>query len=181
MVWRQIIIIHADGRWPQLFLCCYFMVLFQSAVLFLYISPSWSYVSSNFVPVSNNRRRKPPRLQLCELDASPKRLEENVDGILYVNDRCINCAACSNFAPTVFERNSDIYKHVVFHQPNIDKEDELESARAAMQACPVNAIKVDHKNNIVVEEREDEQEELKDALLSHDRSFPKSICPMILS
>lgn len=95
--------------------------------------------------------------------------------------QCINCAACSNFAPTVFERNSDIYKHVVFHQPNIDKEGELESARAAMQACPVNAIKVDHKNNIVVEEGEDEQEELKGALLSRDRSFPKSICPMILS
>eukprot|EP00956_Cyclotella_meneghiniana_P021005 scaffold37692_cov60-Cyclotella_meneghiniana.AAC.1 len=59
--------------------------------------------------------------------AAPKRLEENVEGLLYVNDRCTNCAACSNFAPSVFKRNDSIQKHVV----------------AALAACPVAAIRIE--------------------------------------
>lgn len=70
-------------------------------------------------------------------DAAPKRLEENAEGVVYVNEKCINCAACANFAPTVFRR--DNYAHVVHHQPS--KKEEISDARAAMVACPVGAIR----------------------------------------
>ncbi|KAL3794902.1 hypothetical protein HJC23_004279 [Cyclotella cryptica] len=56
---------------------------------------------------------------------------------------CINCGACSNFAPSSFQRNDSIKKHVVYHQPSLSRKDELESARAALAACPVAAIRVE--------------------------------------
>ena len=80
------------------------------------------------------------------LRAAPKRLEGNTDGILYVNDRCINCAACSNFSPTVFERSASELKHVVCKQPTLQNLHELEEARAALAACPVAAIRVENTN-----------------------------------
>ena len=87
--------------------------------------------------------------------------------------QCINCAACSHFAPTVFERNADILKHVVYHQPTLDQRGEMESARAALAACPVAAIRVE--KNI---HGEDERE-LKDALsIQHDQPFPQLMYPM---
>lgn len=88
-----------------------------------------------FAPVSLNRRRPSP------LRAAPKRLEENVDGVLYVNDKCINCSACSHFAPNVFERSRTDRYHVVYHQP--DSPLEVDHARAALAACPVAAIRVE--------------------------------------
>lgn len=74
------------------------------------------------------------------LAAAPKRLEENVDGVLYVNDKCINCAACANFAPSVFGRADHDAVHVVHHQPSLE---DLDKARAALAACPVAAIRVE--------------------------------------
>ncbi|KAG7343487.1 Zn-dependent hydrolase, glyoxylase [Nitzschia inconspicua] len=75
------------------------------------------------------------------LNAAPKRLDSNVDGPLYVNDRCINCSACSMFAPLIFERSDKESAHVVYHQPQT--EEEIETARAALSACPVAAIRVE--------------------------------------
>uniref|UniRef100_A0A7S2UIR3 Metallo-beta-lactamase domain-containing protein n=1 Tax=Attheya septentrionalis TaxID=420275 RepID=A0A7S2UIR3_9STRA len=75
----------------------------------------------------------------------PQRLEENVEGVLYVNDRCINCAACAQFAPTVFDRspaNTNAPFHRVYHQPS--SESDVEQARAALSACPVAAIRVEN-------------------------------------
>mmetsp|Transcript_2415 Transcript_2415/g.3569 ORF Transcript_2415/g.3569 Transcript_2415/m.3569 type:complete len:435 (-) Transcript_2415:11-1315(-) len=72
-------------------------------------------------------------------NAAPRRLKENAEGVVYVNEKCINCATCSNFAPTVFRRSTDHYAHIVYHQPS--KEDEISDARAAMVACPVAAIR----------------------------------------
>eukprot|EP00978_Attheya_sp_CCMP212_P005567 scaffold12492_cov51-Attheya_sp.AAC.1 len=81
----------------------------------------------------------------------PQRLEENVEGVLYVNDRCINCAACAQFAPTVFDRSSSANAntnanapafHRVYHQPS--SESDVEQARAALSACPVAAIRVEN-------------------------------------
>jgi glyoxylase-like metal-dependent hydrolase (beta-lactamase superfamily II)/ferredoxin len=74
------------------------------------------------------------------LKAAPKRLEENVDGVLYVNDKCINCSACSHFAPNVFKRSPTDQYHVVHRQPDSS---ELGNARAALAACPVAAIRVE--------------------------------------
>ena len=90
------------------------------------------------------------------LRAAPQRLDENVEGILYVNDRCINCAACSNFAPTIFERGTK-FKHVVYKQPTLQNKEELEEASAALAACPVAAIRVESKVN-------DKEAELKSSL-----------------
>jgi len=82
--------------------------------------------------------------QISSLLAKPRRLEENVEGALYVNDRCINCAACSNFAPQSFARetNRDVY-HYVFAQPQTTEE--MDQARAALAACPVAAIRLETK------------------------------------
>ena len=58
--------------------------------------------------------------------------------------QCINCAACSNFAPKSFARetNRDAY-HYVYAQPKTDEE--MDQARAALAACPVAAIRLETK------------------------------------
>jgi glyoxylase-like metal-dependent hydrolase (beta-lactamase superfamily II)/ferredoxin len=78
---------------------------------------------------------------LSSLDAKPQRLQENVDGVVYVNDKCINCAACAAFAPASFSRSNSDNAHFVHHQP--ETLDEIEHARAALAACPVAAIRVE--------------------------------------
>ncbi|KAL7438775.1 hypothetical protein ACHAXM_006377 [Skeletonema potamos] len=127
-------------------LCC-IIILFGSVTL----------TSASFSCLSRIRTQLSSAQPHLSLRAAPQRLDENVQGILYVNDRCINCAACSNFAPTVFERGTK-FKHIVYNQPTIQNRKELEEARAALAACPVAAIRVESK----VQEESDE--ELKRAL-----------------
>eukprot|EP00535_Pseudo-nitzschia_heimii_P007898 CAMPEP_0197175688 /NCGR_PEP_ID=MMETSP1423-20130617/1834_1 /TAXON_ID=476441 /ORGANISM="Pseudo-nitzschia heimii, Strain UNC1101" /LENGTH=406 /DNA_ID=CAMNT_0042624905 /DNA_START=414 /DNA_END=1634 /DNA_ORIENTATION=+ len=71
-----------------------------------------------------------------------RRLSDNAEGPLYINDKCINCSACSMFAPSVFARETtkDSY-HVVAKQPTSERE--IEESRAALAACPVAAIRVE--------------------------------------
>eukprot|EP00567_Pseudictyota_dubia_P004838 CAMPEP_0197450018 /NCGR_PEP_ID=MMETSP1175-20131217/23679_1 /TAXON_ID=1003142 /ORGANISM="Triceratium dubium, Strain CCMP147" /LENGTH=436 /DNA_ID=CAMNT_0042982325 /DNA_START=144 /DNA_END=1454 /DNA_ORIENTATION=+ len=76
------------------------------------------------------------------LGAAPARLEENVDGVLYVNDKCINCAACAGFAPDVFARSPSDAAHVVHSQPSPLDAAQVDRSRAALAACPVAAIRV---------------------------------------
>jgi glyoxylase-like metal-dependent hydrolase (beta-lactamase superfamily II)/ferredoxin len=89
--------------------------------------------------INSNRPTTSTSLQV--VTAAPKRLRENVEGVVYVNDKCINCAACSNFAPTVFQRAIFDNAHVVFHQPSTLEQ--ILDARAAMSACPVAAIRTE--------------------------------------
>ncbi len=110
--------------------------------LILLGSVIWTAVS--FSCISSKIRTHTSTQSLPLLRAAPQRLDENVQGILYVNDRCINCAACSNFAPSVFERGPNL-KHVVYNQPTTQNKNELEEARAALAACPVAAIRVENK------------------------------------
>lgn len=77
---------------------------------------------------------------IVSLHAAPKRLLDNADGVLYVNDRCIDCSACSHFAPTVFSR-TNFGHHIVHTQPST--EHEIDTARAALAACPVAAIRIE--------------------------------------
>lgn len=77
------------------------------------------------------------------LHAKPKRLDENVPGVVYVNDKCINCAACSNFCPESFARSENDQYHFVYHQP--ENLCEIDRARAALTACPVAAIRLETK------------------------------------
>mmetsp|Transcript_8706 Transcript_8706/g.18705 ORF Transcript_8706/g.18705 Transcript_8706/m.18705 type:complete len:427 (+) Transcript_8706:130-1410(+) len=78
------------------------------------------------------------------LNGAPKRLSDNVDGPLYVNEKCINCAACAHFAPDVFGRAPADGHHLVHHQPSSSDAQQLDRARAALQACPVAAIRVEN-------------------------------------
>jgi glyoxylase-like metal-dependent hydrolase (beta-lactamase superfamily II)/ferredoxin len=107
----------------------------QIAILSLLVSS----VTLAFVPSSASSRRAPD----TSLRAAPRRLEDNVDGPLYVNDKCINCAACSMMALDVFSRRPGDGAHVVHQQPNTDTE--IDDARAALAACPVAAIRVETK------------------------------------
>lgn len=86
---------------------------------------------------------RPTTSRFSRLQATkPSRFTDNAEGPLYVNDRCINCSACSMFAPTVFSRESGSDKyHIVSKQPV--SESEIEESRAALLACPVAAIKVE--------------------------------------
>jgi glyoxylase-like metal-dependent hydrolase (beta-lactamase superfamily II)/ferredoxin len=55
--------------------------------------------------------------------------------------QCINCAACAQFAPSVFVRSPQDSAHVVHHQPATPGE--IVEARAALSACPVAAIRTE--------------------------------------
>ena len=90
---------------------------------------------SKLTPADNTR---------TALAAVPRRLEDNADGVLFVNDKCINCAACSHFAPDVFERAPADGHHVVYAQPDPNDSAQLDRARAALSACPVAAIRVEN-------------------------------------
>ena len=91
-----------------------------------------------FAPLKNSLHNSASTL--TTLRAAPSRLPDNADGVLYVNDRCIDCSTCSHFAPSVFSRTNQGY-HVVHAQPS--SEDDIDAARAALAACPVAAIRVE--------------------------------------
>lgn len=143
-------------------------VLRSGAALHLVLLGSVTLPAASFSCISRIRTLSSAHSQ--PLRAAPQRLDENVQGILYVNDRCINCAACSNFAPNVFERGSKL-KHIVYKQPTVQNKHELEEARAALAACPVAAIRVESKVT-------DSDAELKRALSiqpNGDALFPRQI------
>ncbi len=99
-------------------------------------------LSKSDVVATTDRESAIPSRSAVALEAAPRRLSDNAQGPLYVNDRCINCSACSMFAPSVFSRdtNRDTY-HFVSKQP--ETELEIEESRAALAACPVAAIRVE--------------------------------------
>lgn len=100
---------------------------------FLLVSPVNAFVAQNKLS-----SRKAGRSH-STLFAAPKRLDDNVDGVLYVNDRCIDCSTCSHFAPSVFEIKKG--HHAVHTQPQ--SSEDIDNARAALAACPVAAIRVE--------------------------------------
>ncbi len=61
---------------------------------------------------------------------------ENVPGVFFVDDTCIDCDLCRQISPSVFRESSD--HSVVFHQPETDSE----TLRCAMAlvACPTGSI-----------------------------------------
>jgi glyoxylase-like metal-dependent hydrolase (beta-lactamase superfamily II)/ferredoxin len=97
--------------------------------------------------------------QSSRLSAAPQRLPENSPGPLYVNEKCINCAACSMFASSVFGRADSTSAHIVQKQPSLPQE--IEETRAALRACPVAAIRLEnqafrsHRNMNPLSQREE--------------------------
>ena len=70
-----------------------------------------------------------------------------VQGALHVNNRCIDCDVCRWMAPSTYSRNAGLGKSIVYALPA----DDVEKLRAyaAMVACPVGAIKLDHPDALV--------------------------------
>jgi len=112
--------------------------------------------------------------------AAPSRMEENAEGVLYVNSQCISCSACKMLAPDTFDYSKAQSKFIVSHQPDPTKnEDQFDLARAAMAACPVSAIRVENsaqRNHSGRAKLSSEDEQIaKELILSpkiNQRSFP---------
>ena len=62
----------------------------------------------------------------------------NVKGKFYVDGNCIDCDACRTEAPKHFTRDEEHGYSYVFRQPETPEEEA--QCRAAMGACPVEAI-----------------------------------------
>lgn len=63
---------------------------------------------------------------------------ENVNGLFYVDDQCIDCDLCRETAPANFTRSDDEGYSYVYKQPENDEE--KEQCNEAMEGCPVEAI-----------------------------------------
>jgi glyoxylase-like metal-dependent hydrolase (beta-lactamase superfamily II)/ferredoxin len=64
------------------------------------------------------------------------RLDTNVEGLYYVDSTCIDCDACRQFAPSVFERVGEL--SAVTRQPASDEE-HLQAGKALV-SCPTASI-----------------------------------------
>ncbi len=73
-----------------------------------------------------------------------KKWSNNVSGKYYVDDQCIDCDACRTEAPDNFIRDDEHGYSFVFKQPA--SADEEEKCKAALEACPVEAIGTDGGN-----------------------------------
>ena len=64
--------------------------------------------------------------------------EENVGGVFYVDNTCIDCDACRVAAPDNYTRNEDDGYSYVDKQPENDEEYAM--CIDAMDGCPVESI-----------------------------------------
>jgi ferredoxin len=64
--------------------------------------------------------------------------KDNTPGKFYVDEQCIACDACVNEAPKNFKMNDNEGHSVVSKQP--ENSEEEEACKAALAACPVEAI-----------------------------------------
>lgn len=67
-----------------------------------------------------------------------KKWPDNVAGRYFVDDQCIDCDACRTEAPQNFKRNDSHGFSFVYKQPGSPEEEA--SCKAALEACPVEAI-----------------------------------------
>ncbi|MEK6580548.1 MAG: ferredoxin [Bdellovibrionota bacterium] len=70
-----------------------------------------------------------------------KKWADNAKGKYYVDDQCIDCDACRTEAPDNFIRNDSHGYSFVSKQPENDEEEA--KCKAALEACPVEAIGTD--------------------------------------
>ena len=66
------------------------------------------------------------------------RLPENAPGKYYVDDQCIDCDACRETAPDLFDRSEEKGYSYVKKQPATEAEEDL--CREAIDGCPTEAI-----------------------------------------
>lgn len=67
-----------------------------------------------------------------------KKWPDNAPGTYYVDDQCIDCDACRSEAPDHFTRN-DAHGYSFVHKQPLTPE-ETARCKAALEACPVEAI-----------------------------------------
>ena len=72
---------------------------------------------------------------MADKDAS---YTDNVQGVFYVDNTCIDCDACRVAAPENFIRNEDGGYSFVDKQP--ENEDEYQMCLDALDGCPVESI-----------------------------------------
>ena len=70
-------------------------------------------------------------------DATAK-YTENIVGVFYVDNTCIDCDACRVAAPDNFVRNDDAGYSFVDKQP--ESEEEYQMCLDALDGCPVECI-----------------------------------------
>lgn len=63
---------------------------------------------------------------------------ENVAGMFYVDQQCIDCDLCRETAPSFFTRHDEGGYSYVHKQPTT--EEEISLCREALEGCPVEAI-----------------------------------------
>ncbi len=63
---------------------------------------------------------------------------ENVTGLFFVDEQCIDCDLCRETAPNNFTRQEDNGYSYVYKQP--ENEEEEQQCREALEGCPVEAI-----------------------------------------
>lgn len=63
---------------------------------------------------------------------------ENVAGMFYVDQQCIDCDLCRETAPNFFTRHDEGGYSFVHKQPTT--EEEISLCREALEGCPVEAI-----------------------------------------
>jgi glyoxylase-like metal-dependent hydrolase (beta-lactamase superfamily II)/ferredoxin len=77
-----------------------------------------------------------------------KILSDNIEGLFFVDNTCIDCDTCRQLAPEVFTESGEF--SIVYHQP--DSPDELRHAARSLVACPTGSIgtteKIDLKSAI---------------------------------
>lgn len=66
------------------------------------------------------------------------RLPQNIAGVFYVDDTCVDCDLCRSLAPEFFQRDEIIGQSFVFRQPVTSLE--IEAAGEAMTSCPTESI-----------------------------------------
>ena len=70
--------------------------------------------------------------------STKRRFDDNVPGLWYVDDQCIDCGLCGNDVPALFSAAADYGHHRVHRQPV--SEEELREASEALERCPAEAI-----------------------------------------
>ena len=66
------------------------------------------------------------------------RCHDNVPGPWYVDNSCIICGLCAEYAPDIFRISGDQDHTCVFHQPATPEE--LKLAEEVRGYCPIDAI-----------------------------------------
>ena len=82
--------------------------------------------------------RKLNQLDPLKKNASGARYAKNAPGKWYVDDSCVDCDLCKEFAISNFKRDNLDGQYYVSKQPSDQKE--LKQCLKAKNSCPVNAI-----------------------------------------